>query len=510
MKISFFKKHFDLVLMTGLYTLSFGLSLLNVGVFWDDWMYFGQSLPILIRNGVELGIPWLGYFQYVFTRSVYGIVACRFLVFFSFLLSGFCLFYVIKSIHQIPRLFRLLICIFFLIFPIHYGRMLICVSHYAVCFFLFFLALALLCFYLKKRNWLLRLFILLLFVASFFTSSLLVFYFIAILVIFYHDLPSYLGRFLLRYLDFFILPISFYVARHFLFSPHGLFDKYNQINFHSIVFLVTRFPLSFKISFFDVLAQSLSLVSIVYLVFFGLIIALIFTRQFSQFEWKARTKPFIFCGFFLFFLGVSPYLLVGKLPLLSGWEHRHQLLLGLGSAVLLSYGFFWIIRFFNGHYRQFIILCSVMIGAFVLFNIHTQLEYHRDLARQDVLIHYLAQRPQLGEYTTILFDDLRPYPFQSRYSFYEYAQFLSLAYGGHSRLGVKPSELKDFDYIRHLLPYAEYGYADWTFRYPQIKLTLYEGVKMPPVLKLIAGRLFLKDRYLKKLEDTLVVSTLVM
>jgi hypothetical protein len=506
---SFLRKHFDLLLMTGLYTLSFGLSLLNFGVFWDDWVYVGQPLSILVRNGSELAIPWLGYFQYLFTGSIYGIVMCRLLVFSCFLLSGFCLFYVIKSIRQIPPLFRLLICVFFLIFPIHYGRMLICVSHYALCFFTFFLALAVTALYLKKRSFILRFLALSLFFFSFFTNSLLVFYLVAILLIFYHDPEKSLGRFIAKYFDFFALPILFFLARNFWFPPHGLFDGYNQFSLKSIGYSLIYLPLSFKTSFFDVIAMSLTQISIVYLLLFGAAIYYILNPHHDQFEWKGRSRPFIFLGFFLFLLGVSPYILVGKPPLLIGWESRHQLLLGLGGAMLLTSCLFGIRHFFKLSSHHFIFISSLMIGSFVVFNIHTQLDYHRDWAKQDALTYQLQNTPEIGQARTVVFDDrtIDLNAFSRRYSFYEYTHLMVAAYGGHHRLGLDIAQLAVLPKFILRRDYPEYGFKEWTKTSPQLLVTILPATPLPSSWQLVGDRLLFKDRYLRKISASLKLST---
>lgn len=506
--MSIFRRYRDYLIISISYTLSFGLSLINFGVFWDDWAYVGQPLGILVRNGMQLGIPWLGYFQYLFTSSAYGIFLCRLCVFFSFLASGFCLYFIVRSIKEILPSTRLLICLFFCIFPLHFGRMLICVSHYAICFFAFFLALALTVVYLKKPHFLLRLLILLLFFFSFFTNSLLVFHAITLAVIYYHNYEKKPWTVVIRFCDFIVLPIIFFVARHFWFRPFGIFEGYNGFSIKSLLLSIIYLPLSFKSSFLDTISLALTCLPLMSLVVASLAVFWVMRCVRVENSDLFKIKRFFMIGLCIFICGVTPYILVGKPPMLVAFESRHQLLLGLGNALMLTYFLIGIRQMFKLKHLYFIALVSIIMASFISFNIYTQLEYHRELAKQDALLIQLRSTPELTQFNTIIFEDttLSLNAWGRKYSFYEFTQLLSLAFGKERYLGLDHTDMPILPKLILRKEYEEYGFKQWQGLYPAAKVVILSEAPFPSIWQLIGANLFFKDAYMKKLSTTLSLS----
>ncbi len=138
---------------------------------------------------------------------------------------------------------------------------------YGVFYACFFYSILVLTEYMdgKKTLFLWRIFIWALFFISFYVNSLLLFYSIVLLYIIYklqednHTLISslLLKRCVMKYGDFIVLPILFWVIKKKFFAPYGLYQTYNQINFSYVkANLLINIINSIKTTLYDPLKQT--------------------------------------------------------------------------------------------------------------------------------------------------------------------------------------------------------------------------------------------------------------
>ena len=144
-----FKK--DAFLISLFYSLAYGITLFNDGLFLDDWSSYHVAKPALIAMAKAYGKPWDGYYL-ISILSLNTTLASRFVVFFSFLLSALFLNRILKEISQISDGSRLSIVLLFAIFPVNFARITMTISTYALGYFAFFLGFWLFVKYLENNN----------------------------------------------------------------------------------------------------------------------------------------------------------------------------------------------------------------------------------------------------------------------------------------------------------------------------------------------------------------------
>ena len=71
-----------------LYLASYGLNLVNDGIYWDDWTLYGKSKGIILDTFSQSGLPWIGYFHAWMLSLPKPILAYRLLVFLLYLFSA--------------------------------------------------------------------------------------------------------------------------------------------------------------------------------------------------------------------------------------------------------------------------------------------------------------------------------------------------------------------------------------------------------------------------------------
>jgi hypothetical protein len=485
----------DLVLISVIYTLAHGLILFNTGLYWDDWTYYFVDRNILIDTYSQYGMTYVGYIYAFLLSFPHSITLFRAIVFLAFLLAALLLYSVLKSIKEIDRTSRFILVVLFAVFPVYSARLILVCLFGAIVYFIFFLSLWLTSKYLAKKNPLLRVLALAGFFASFTVNSLLFFYVLVILYIVYKE--NCLSRFppeihrvlavLLRYIDFVALPLFFWGVRSLFFTPHGGFEHYNDITLGTLAMIPFYLVYSFYSSFVQVLARptilllstpplyilSTIILAIICLIALCVIIeAMPLSRsRFSQIvqiglkyqkaisrhltQWyrpaetqTERTALKLFIAGLLFFgVGVFPYLAVSKMPELSDWNSRHQLLVPLGASFMLFYGFkIASDRIIKSSFVK-VFLISVIIALFVMCNVVNYLDYQRDWYKEVSLIDNFKKSEEIKNHTTFLFDDKTSSLNANNrvYRFTEYSTMLQYGSGEQSRFG---SDVSSFNSSR--------------------------------------------------------------
>jgi len=416
-----------------LYAFSYGLILLNRGIFWDDWVAFNTPVSILIAMDRQLGMFWTGFLSVFLISLPFGILLQRGLTFALYFISGIFLYNILKNIKEIKAGARFFIVLFFLLFPLNSARILFTTTNYAVNYFTFYLAFWLLSKYLNKQNLLWRFLALVTFFFSFSTNSFLVFYLLALAYI------VYCQKNILRYLDFILLPLFFWLIKILFFTPFGVYEGYNKIKIQNLLGLPINLFITFYTSFLAVLNKSLQL-SFPQLIVLLIISSIFFiTLKFKKDDENNKINFLLFVfGWIAFILAAIPYLTVGAIPSLNEWSSRHQLLLPLGASFILYYGLKILLNKLRITVRLQNFIFFTIIIIFVNANITNYLAFQKDWYKQYSLSENIKTSEILKNNTSFLFiDNLRELNANGRtYRYYEYTGLMEYAFGDQKRFGA--------------------------------------------------------------------------
>lgn len=424
-----------------LYIISFGLMLFNKGIYWDDWVWYKLETPFLYDAMSQLGAPWLAYyFHCIFSFD--NILIFRFITFFAYWGAMLFLYFVLKTIDKIDEDNRIYICIFFAIFPCNSSRSMICLSPYAISYFLFFLGFFLVSLYIKKRNIGLRIVSLCIFFVSFITNSFLVFYLLILLYIGYIEKITKYNIIVTikRYCDFVVLPLIFWIIKKYFFIPHGAYSGYNGLNtekillspFTSISVFCKAYILTIINSFSEYIPPIIILIG-------AFITYTILSKMLKGEPFFTKNKEMIVWGGFIFFISAFPYLAVGAFPGNDFAQSRHQLLLPLSLSIILVYStsfFLSRLRIVN-KIKMRTIIFSLLIAIFTSYNGIVCYNFQKDWYKQVSLISNIKNNTTIASNTTFLFKDKTvDLNVRSReYSYYELNGMMKQAFGDEKRLG---------------------------------------------------------------------------
>lgn len=400
--------------------LTYGLSycfllLFLKSYFWDDWYtYFTLS-----DNGTKnywngYGyLPIHGFFQVDILDSRPELF--RLVTLVCFFIAGWCLFHILSTVKLLhPEQVRL-ITILFLILPINSARVAMGQFVYSYSFFFFFLAWYLL---VTKRSLLVRSLSIPLFLLSFSTLSLI---------------------------TFFAIP-----SLHFLYTKLSVPNHNKTSAYMSTAFLVSLSPLYWIISrrinppqgaaLAYLTPKPLGIARGALLLICCLILILWFLKSNKKYSPDSNRYGIIAAGITITAIGAFPYVVSGRLvdvsewllnfvPRASDWDSRHQLLLGLGFALIIVGLIGEVDSAFKRHCRTF------LVGLFVAWNITYMHAYYLDSLKQDQLIVAIQKSDELKSSRVIMFRDTTA-RFNARgrgYRSYEWNGILTKAFGDSSR-----------------------------------------------------------------------------
>ena len=477
----------EIIVITLLYFVSYIFIPLNAGIFWDDWCLYHQNELVVFSFHKESGffLYWPAYLHSLMLSVSYGILIERLVIFFSFLCSTVLLFDFLKKIKEIDRMSRFFIMIFFSIFPLIFSRIGVAALCYALSNLFFYLGLFLVGRYFDKRKIHIRIMALMAIFLSFSTNSILFFYLIVLLFIVYKERRTLISiRSLvnkcLNYIDFLLLPVAFWILKNMFFKPYGLYDKYNQIYiysplkylFQALIAFYNTFIYLIVSQFIPFFQQHTVLIFIASMILFFIFKKIINIRENNKYvKYDLR---FLILGFFAFFTGVFPYLAVGKMPQLYGWESRHELLLPLGLSLILFYSVKIIAYYLKLSFTVKLFVYSFIISLFIFFNQYIYLEYQKDWFKQLSLIENFQESQILKENTTFIFEDrtLGLNALKRIYDFYEYNGLMKYAFGDQKRFGSDSTEFTNINDYRIYIADPKYNMYDYEIKEPQYKVII--------------------------------------
>lgn len=437
-----------------LYTLAHGLILVDRGVYWDDWTIWNMSPAVVVANHITAGSYFFGHLHGALASQPQAIALYNWLTFGCYLLSGLLVWRILRRTTLLTEAESWALTALFLVLPLNLARNAMINGQYAICHVVFWAAFAL--FQVNRHrarpNPVLTAVVALLFFSSFLTNSLLVFFG---LVPFYAiwwqarqagDWRVALNPVVLaRAATWMVLPVVYWVLRAKLFPTSGLYASthYNEVSAVNLLALPRELFRTLYFSLVKVLvtapaALRSGLVAGLSLGVGGLLLWLTrasWTTAPLQQPVRARTWWGLVAGAVVFFVGAFPYLAVGLLPTQVEWSSRHQLLLPLGTALLLLFGLQALGTVLPGRVARWLQpgLLTVLLLLAVAVDVAAYLAYERDWLKQTSLMRQLRTMPAVRRYTSFLVDDRTRFThnvFERDMRFYEFAGELKLVYGG--------------------------------------------------------------------------------
>ncbi len=476
-----------------LYSLAYGLILLNRGLFLDDSVITGfmtnpdDLIGIYKEAGSFLYWPAYTHSFFFLLGDQTGIFLERLAIFLAYLASALLLFRTLGYIKEIAPTERLFIGIIFAVLSVNISR--ICISNMTyLCSLAFFVGLALLSAYFTNRKLVFRAAALAAFFFSFMTYSILVFFITALLLIAYFERERITGlsslvRLGVRYLDFIMLPVIFWTVKSAFFVPYGAHSQYYSIKigrasgvFEKIMRELSMPPFIIENSLFIQAAVIIAL--IVLLIFFRRAIMLCFKNRRSE-------SLFFIAGLVILAAALLPYMMVGKFPRPFSYADRHSLLVPLGAAFTLYYG----VKLLFGSWRPAFVpaLISIFVIIFVYVNINSFSSFQRQYYKQISLIENIRLSDTIRENDTFIFvDETKGYNgFPGEvYRQYEWTWLFISAFGDEKRIGWSGTPgycrgIIEYESIGHFRPEKkrEMRFGDYTPGPPQYIVTVREGAR---------------------------------
>lgn len=516
----------DRAVMLLFYFLSFWPLLVDNGVFWDDWLLHGQKPQTLMRLFDELGTspagPYLG-------RALVALppVAGRWFVFTIYLLAMLVTYRILVRTKLFGPNTALLLTLLATLIPHNFARVTMACAGYAVYYLLFLLAFLALVEYIERRRIILRLTSLLLFFVSFGTSSLLVYYLLALMYLAWHERPSPMSlkgvaKGIASYLDFIVIPLVLYALKSAFFVPHGMYANYQAISSGNITQSFHEFVLSVWSSFAGVIGRSLAIAAGSPVLVIMLTIAVYWLLGKRAPERGARVdarvsaaKRFLL-GAVAFYLGVLPYLVIGRNGATFGaeWESRDQLLLGIGAALMLFYGLMYVFATVPVGVRLQRFVLAVLVASFVLTNVTTYLQFQADWFKQVAFMEIVRGMPQIRDNTTFAVDDRAGAlnAMERHVQFYEYNGMLRQVFGTDTRLAARASDISFLlsrpAYLAMFVERPQYGFKDYVPGAPTQTIVIdagERGLGLASMARLLGEEILRPAAFREHVRQTLVV-----
>lgn len=503
----------DMAVIFALYSLAYGITLFNNGVFWDDWVYYNVDKADIINLTRQIAMQWVGYYN-IFMLSLNSIYLYRALVFVLYFMNGIFLYLLLKGIKGMDRSSRFFIVLFFVLFPVNFARIAFCNSHTALCVFAFFLGFWLVSRYLADKNVVLRIASLACVLFSFFIESLIVFYIIILAYIAYFERerlksPGERIARLINYADFLSLPLVYWIIKTLFRKPYGVYATYNELSVAKMKLFFTSGPYylmnSFRTSFIEPLNRCISLLSSNVVLYLAVSFALFLVMKPKAGESRDQESGwrFLSAGAIIFFMGIFPYVFIAKWPGNYDWMSRYQELTGLGAGLLFYSG----VKVFTDELklgaaiRAFML--SVFVTLFIMVNFVTYLEYQRDWFKQLSLIENFKKSELMKNNSVFLFkDNTSELDARHRsYRFYEYTGLMKQAFGDTKRFGTACRY--NFEEMAALKEYAKqgiYNFEECDLWQPQYEIIIdrggrYDIARNVNVVRLMALKFVKRAKY---------------
>jgi len=468
----FFKS--DIAKLFYIYLISSVFLLLNFqGIYWDDWTVNNVDNASMMNQFRMNGGLLAGYMHSILLSIGNGIFIYRLLVFITFFLTGVYIYKIMSKSLIFSKETSFWISLIYLTLPLNSAKIALINAPATFLLFAFFGAFHLLTKYvLEGKSIWHRLTILALFFSSFVLNSLLVFYAIVLLYLLYFvfkkewngNIIYILKQFIVKYWDFVILPILFFVFKSIYLVPTGLYASYNKVafSFEKILGVIKTSLITsiYEPIWFAVLtAVNYWYISIVV---FMILLIIVKNESIKIIELRQSTV-LIVLGSLFYLLAVFPYAVVNKLPQLNGWESRHQILIPLGLAFIIYAIVSYIFRV-NEKLLKTVLVSVVTI--FVMQNMYDGYKYLKDWYYQVALEETFKHSTIIKNNTTFVVDVQlgNALAKHRNLSLYEQNGRMKKVFKIDSRLMV--NSMDHIEMYKKYKDYKQYNFSQWTYENP--------------------------------------------
>ena len=519
------------VLILIIYSIFNIINLLNAGVFWDDWTLFNTDYNSIHDQFHGNGLFIFTYFHAAMQSFSNPGFAYRLLMFVLQVASLFVVYKTIIRLRFNSQYWMYVLCLMASLPFFATKNTMICTT-YAALHFIFLLATYFSILAQLKKSIFLRVLSLFLFFTSFTLNSHVMFYIIPFAIICYtqfnslYHVVSFDFRILRRIsfytqfykiLDYIFLPLAFLVFKSIYMKPTGVYaiSGYNKISIKGLLTAIWTTLKVFWVTLKGLFIEFVQTVSdptlaVIGLVILGCVIAFNFKNHKPYIINNALIYVLIACGCILFFIGAYPYNVVSKTPSFLDYNSRHQLLLPLGCAVIMS-AFVFAIK--HGSIRK--IVQMVVVVGLGLITFKNNVQYLKGNFRNQSLMAYFKVNTLPNTSSTILVhDNVQFYSANQSYTrFYAYNGMYKLATGKQNVLIIDTIEYNlyktSFPKYIHLKNYKQrHNMKDYAITKPTYDLVLNEGsykLTAYNTLKLLGYKYFNKTLFNRLLNQCLEV-----
>ena len=398
--------------ITVVYVLSQWFLLVATGMWWDDWDYANKDWDHLLDVFMQSSLPLHAFIDastWFFPDGFYRVIT--FLLFYC---SSGIVYLILRRIPLFKSEDCMWITLLYVIIPINDARIMWICYGYSLGLFLFWFS-----FYLtaiwksmtsRKNKILLRFSAIIIMLISYDTESIMMLTILILFYLYYIDLGTEwdwkewrnniinLLRECVRYMDYLLAPIIWYIVSKLLFPGYGEYAGHSYINFADLPGIILRSPYyalctlkGILNNFYCVLANNIVMFLIIFLT---LLICYIVNNNFLKKEMKIENRHInlnnclgmLVLGTLFFYIGFFPYAVKRDYSLQSTLLHgRDTMLLGIGTAFLLYYGIHF---FFRKEVYNVLIVFIIGLGI-VHFNsvyLTWQESYYQQLQFQTEII----------------------------------------------------------------------------------------------------------------------------
>lgn len=399
-----------------------GLFFILDSVYWDDWTLFNVDNSLILSTFKQSGGAFFNFTGHLHTKIIpLGLWIYKVSTFILFYISGLLLFKILSNNDKISIETNKLVVVLFLILPFNSARVALIDFPYTIGYFLFFFA------WRYKKNKFISLPI---FFFSFIINSLPFLYLLVILDFYFENSNQFnlknLKCFIIKKIDFILLPCLFFYIKYKYFVTSGLYKSYNS-NFQLKNLIIT--PVR---QFLDFTNLNVNIFSLLIILFF-----LFKYKPFNDIIKDLNLKKG-YLAFFAIILSVFPYWILGLTPSFFEWSSRHQLLMPLGISILTAY----IISKLIVTNRYF--LFAIVVSFSIIINVNNYLMFFKDWNKQKELISIIRKNTNLENKKLIfIIDNTKEYNALSRsYRFYEWNGIFKYAFKNENRFVLNITDVE--------------------------------------------------------------------
>ena len=407
-----------------------GILSIPSAVFWDDWALVDTSSEQILDVFRQQGsiFNFNGYLHSILMPL--GIWSYKALTFLLMGLAGYMLNVILIRNGAFSQSLRWCIVLLFLLLPFNMARVALIVLPYTLCYAMFFGAwLAI------DRH---RMLAVILFFLSFNINSLLVFYALPILDMLFRSsgrfrITAWLKHALSRW-ELMILPFLFFGIKLAFYKPTGFYAGYNETYSLAVIpsTIATQAKDLFHLKFNIYLIVVFSLLIYIALKKFDLLT--------SNEEPKLKKNQLLILGGTAALLAVFPYWILGYPPMFTDWSSRHQLLMPLGVALIIS----GTLQYMPAKARATPLI--LILSACLSYGITSYFHFYIDWQKQLFIIDKFKNDPVIAHADLVIIkDDTKKFDAMGRtYRYYEWNGMLVRALGNDRRFAVELEDVSQY------------------------------------------------------------------